>query len=93
MTTAVKTPNTIHGPLSDVQLAPIYSQHFLSFQIETPSKVYFDYSLKSPQDLPFYRKDWFVVSLAAASIVIIIIIVAILCVVSKTHKYKGKKTV
>ena len=39
---------------------------------------------------PFYRETWFVVALAAASIVIIIMVVAILCVKSKTYKYKGK---
>ena len=42
------------------------------------------------QHKPFYREVWFVVALAAASIVIIIMVVAILCVKSKTYKYKGK---
>ena len=58
------------------------------FQIETPSKVYLEYDYL--QTKPFYRKVWFVVALAAASIVIIIMVVAILCVKSKTYKYKGK---
>ena len=42
------------------------------------------------QGKPFYREVWFVVALAAASIVIIIMVVAILCVKSKTYKYKGE---
>ena len=40
--------------------------------------------------LPFHRKTWFVVALAATSIVIIITVVAVLCVQSKTYKYKGR---
>eukprot|EP00090_Calanus_glacialis_P041134 TRINITY_DN7227_c0_g1_i2.p1 TRINITY_DN7227_c0_g1~~TRINITY_DN7227_c0_g1_i2.p1 ORF type:complete len:2186 (-),score=220.82 TRINITY_DN7227_c0_g1_i2:579-7136(-) len=55
--------------------------------VETPSKVYLEYGY-SLQAKPFYREVWFVVALAAASIVIIIMVVAILCVKSKTYKYK-----
>ena len=58
------------------------------FKVETPSKVYLEYGYL--QEKPFYRKVWFLVALAAASIVIIIMVVAILCVKSKTYKYKGK---
>ena len=58
------------------------------FQIETPSKVYLEFGYL--QTKPFYREVWFVVALAASSIVIIIMVVAILCVKSKTYKYKGK---
>merc|ERR1719266_422607 len=54
--------------------------------VETPSKVYLEYGYL--QTKPFYREVWFVVALAAASIVIIIMVVAILCVKSKTYKYK-----
>jgi len=54
--------------------------------VETPSKVYLDYGYLKAK--PFYREVWFVVALAAASIVIIIMVVAILCVKSKTYKYK-----
>ena len=57
-------------------------------QVETPSKVYLEYGYLKTK--PFYRETWFVVALAAASIVIIIMVVAILCVKSKTYKYKGK---
>ena len=56
--------------------------------METPSKVYLEYGYLKTK--PFYRETWFVVALAAASIVIIIMVVAILCVKSKTYKYKGK---
>ena len=61
------------------------------FQVETPSKVYLEYGYLKTK--PFYRETWFVVALAAASIVIIIMVVAILCVKSKTYKYKGKAVV
>ena len=63
-----------------------YSKYY--FQVETPSKVYLEYGYLKTK--PFYRETWFVVALAAASIVIIIMVVAILCVKSKTYKYKGK---
>jgi len=57
--------------------------------IETPSQVYLEYgSFNGSVKPPYYRETWFVVAMAAASIVIIIIIVAILCVQSKTYKYK-----
>ena len=59
-----------------------------NLQVETPSKVYLEYGYLKTK--PFYRETWFVVALAAASIVIIIMVVAILCVKSKTYKYKGK---
>ena len=54
-------------------------------------KVYLEYGYLKTK--PFYRETWFVVALAAASIVIIIMVVAILCVKSKTYKYKGKAVV
>jgi len=60
-----------------------------SVQVETPSKVYLEYGYLKTK--PFYRETWFVVALAAASIVIIIMVVAILCVKSKTYKYKGER--
>lgn len=61
---------------------------WFSFQITTPSKRYLEFGYL--QTKPFYREPWFLVALAAASIVIIIMIVAILCVKSKTYKYKGE---
>ena len=63
----------------------------LTQQVETPSKVYLEYGYLKTK--PFYRETWFVVALAAASIVIIIMVVAILCVKSKTYKYKGKTSI
>ena len=39
---------------------------------------------------PFYRTTWFMVTLAAASVVILIAIVAVLCVKSKSYKYKSE---
>ena len=82
MTRAVKTPSS-----KSLQLVLI-----CIFQIETPSQVYLEYgSFNGSVKPPYYRETWFVVAMAAASIVIIIIIVAILCVQSKTYKYKGKK--
>ncbi|XP_059099411.1 protein sidekick-like isoform X3 [Tigriopus californicus] len=56
--------------------------------ITTPSKRYLEFGYL--QTKPFYREPWFLVALAAASIVIIIMIVAILCVKSKTYKYKDQ---
>ena len=69
---------------------PFFKEKFfiLSAQVETPSKVYLEYGYL--RNRPFYRETWFVVALAAASIVIIIMLVAILCVKSKTYKYKGE---
>nr|CAD7457346.1 unnamed protein product [Timema tahoe] len=52
----------------------------------TPSKLYLEYGYL--QQKPFYRQTWFMVTLAAASIVVIIMIIAILCVKSKSYKYK-----
>ncbi|KAL4705138.1 hypothetical protein ACJJTC_018709 [Scirpophaga incertulas] len=54
--------------------------------IVTPSKLYLEYGYL--QYRPFYRRTWFMVALAAASIIIIIMVVAILCVKSKSYKYK-----
>ena len=39
---------------------------------------------------PFYRTTWFMVTLAAASVVVLIAIVAVLCVKSKSYKYKSE---
>ncbi|XP_037919149.1 protein sidekick isoform X4 [Hermetia illucens] len=54
--------------------------------ILTPSKLYLEYGYL--QHKPFYRQTWFMVALAATSIVIIIMVIAVLCVKSKSHKYK-----
>ena len=62
----------------------------LSLQITTPSKRYLEFGYL--QTKPFYREPWFLVALAAASIVIIIMVVAILCVKSKSYKYKGERS-
>lgn len=56
--------------------------------IVTPSKLYLEYGYL--QHRPFYRRTWFMVALAAASLVVIIMVVAVLCVKSKTYKYKSK---
>jgi len=40
--------------------------------------------------LPFFRQNWFLVSLAAASVIVLILVAAILCVKSKSYKYKGE---
>lgn len=50
----------------------------------TPGKLLLEYK----QRIPFYREPWFLVVLAAASLVAIILVVAVLCVKSKTHRYK-----
>lgn len=52
----------------------------------TPSKFYLEYGYL--QHKPFYRQTWFMVSLAASSIVVIIMVVAVLCVKSKSYRYK-----
>lgn len=52
----------------------------------TPSKLYLEYGYL--QHKPFYRQTWFMVALAATSIVIIIMVIAILCVKSKSYRYK-----
>lgn len=54
----------------------------------TPSKLHLEYGFL--QHKPFYRETWFMVALAATSIIIIITIIAILCVKSKSYKYKRK---
>lgn len=56
--------------------------------IVTPSKLYLEYGYL--QYRPFYRRTWFMVALAAASIIIIIMVIAILCVKSKSYKYKSE---
>lgn len=56
--------------------------------IVTPSKLYLEYGYL--QYRPFYRHTWFMVVLAATSVVIIITVIAILCVKSKSYKYKSK---
>ncbi|KAL5276641.1 SDK2 family protein [Megaselia abdita] len=61
---------------------PVYSKD----SILTPSKLYLEYGYL--QHKPFYRQTWFMVSLAATSIIIIITIIAVLCVKSKSYKYK-----
>lgn len=52
----------------------------------TPSKLYLEYGYL--QHKPFYRQTWFMVALAATSIVIIIMVIAVLCVKSKSYRYK-----
>lgn len=54
----------------------------------TPSKFYLEYGYL--QHKPFFRQTWFMVSLAATSIVIIIMVIAVLCVKSKSYRYKRK---
>lgn len=56
--------------------------------ILTPSKLYLEYGYL--QHKPFYRQTWFMVALAALSVIIIITVIAILCVKSKSYKYKRK---
>lgn len=63
---------------------PVYSKE----PVVTPSKLYLEYGYL--QYKPFYRQQWFMVSLAATSIIIIIMIIAVLCVKSKSYKYKRK---
>ena len=77
---------TNYGSLSD-SFEKSSPYDFL-LQITTPSKRYLEFGYL--QKKPFYREPWFLVALAAASIVIIIMIVAILCVKSKSYKYKGQ---
>jgi len=60
----------------------------LSLQFMTPSKLYLEYSY--PHQKPFYHQTWFLVTLAAGSVVIITLLVAVLCVKSKSYKYKRK---
>ena len=65
-------------------------QHFINVlnvsQFLTPSKLYLEYSY--PHQKPFYHQTWFLVTLAAGSVVIITLLVAVLCVKSKSYKYK-----
>ncbi|KAK3912682.1 Protein sidekick [Frankliniella fusca] len=61
---------------------PAYSEKV----ILTPSKLYLDYGYL--QQKPFYRQTWFMVALAAFFVIIIICVIAILCVKSKSYKYK-----
>lgn len=63
---------------------PVYSKD----SILTPSKLNLEYGYL--QHKPFYRQTWFMVSLAATSIVIIVMVIAVLCVKSKSYKYKRK---
>lgn len=63
---------------------PAYSNE----AVLTPSKLYLEYGYL--QHKPFYRQTWFMVALAAMSIIIIITVIAILCVKSKSYKYKRK---
>lgn len=63
---------------------PVYSKD----SILTPSKLHLEYGYL--QHKPFYRQTWFMVALAATSIVIIIMVIAVLCVKSKSYKYKRK---
>ncbi len=60
--------------------------YYLS-QFLTPSKLYLEYSYSTHQK-PFYHQTWFLVTLAAGSVVIITLLVAVLCVKSKSYKYK-----
>ncbi|XP_014091561.2 protein sidekick isoform X13 [Bactrocera oleae] len=69
-----------------------YNRYGISFpayskdSILTPSKLHLEYGYL--QHKPFYRQTWFMVSLAATSIVIIIMVISVLCVKSKSYKYK-----
>lgn len=71
-----------------------YNRYGISFpayskdSILTPSKLHLEYGYL--QHKPFYRQTWFMVSLAATSIVIIVMVIAVLCVKSKSYKYKRK---
>lgn len=63
---------------------PVYSdEHIL-----TPSKLYLEYGYL--QQTPFYRQPWFSMSVACVGTIIIIFITAVLCVKSKSYKYKRK---
>lgn len=63
---------------------PVYSDN----AVLTPSKMFMEYGFLKHQ--PFYRQTWFMISLAACSIIIIIMVIAVLCVKSKSYKYKRK---
>lgn len=62
--------------------------YILFSQFLTPSKLYLEYSY--PHQKPFYHQTWFLVTLAAGGVVIITLLVAVLCVKSKSYKYKRK---
>ncbi|XP_059483916.1 protein sidekick [Neocloeon triangulifer] len=61
---------------------PTYSKE----NVITPSKLYLEYGYL--QLKPFYRQSWFMVVLAAMSVIIIVAVIAVLCVKSKSYKYK-----
>ncbi|XP_075219912.1 sidekick cell adhesion molecule [Lycorma delicatula] len=61
---------------------PAYSDNI----VLTPSKLYLEYGYHQMKS--FYRQTWFMVALAAGSIVVIIMVIAVLCVKSKSYKYK-----
>jgi hypothetical protein len=42
------------------------------------------------QQTPFYRQAWFSMSVACLGTIMIILVTAVLCVKSKSHKYKRK---
>lgn len=63
---------------------PVYSKD----PILTPSKLYLEYGFL--QHKPFYHQQWFIVSLGATTVIITIMVVAVLCVKSKSYKYKRK---
>lgn len=52
----------------------------------TPSKLYLEYGYL--QQTPFYRQPWFSMSVACIGTITIIMVTAILCVKSKSYKYK-----
>ncbi|EEC04933.1 sdk-P1, putative [Ixodes scapularis] len=63
--------------------API-TGYLLEARPSHSGKLFLEYK----QRMPFYREPWFLVVLAAGSMVAIILVVAVLCVKSKTHRYK-----
>jgi protein sidekick len=62
---------------------PLYADEY----ILTPSKLYYEYG---QFQAPFYRKDWFSMSVACSGTIMIILVTAVLCVKSKSQKYKRK---
>lgn len=63
---------------------PIYSDE----PVLTPSKLYLEYGYL--QQKPFYRQAWFSMSVACVGTIMIIMVTAVLCVKSKSYKYKRK---
>lgn len=63
---------------------PVYSEE----PVLTPSKLYLEYGYL--QQTPFYRQPWFSMSVACIGTIIIIMTTAVLCVKSKSYKYKRK---